>query len=111
MTTPKVTVVIDSATIDGNPYTFGYLKLSQKLRIPSDEDQLLFEPSSVRVYFDGEGIPEEELYPNDLLGPLQQDGSPGSYYEVEYKNCPGDPEPWQFYLLSTNGERQYLHAL
>jgi hypothetical protein len=111
MTTPKVTVVIDSATVDGVPFTYGYVTITQQLRIPSDEDQVLIEPSSVRLYFGETGMPQEDLYPNDLLGPLQGDGTPGSYYTIEYFNCPGDPGPWSFYLLSTDGETQYLRDL
>ena len=111
MTTPKVTVVLDSADLSGHPFQYGYVIISQQLRIPDDEDEVLLEPSSNRVYFAGEGVPTIDLYPNDLIGPQQDDDTPGWYYQIEYFLCPGDPPPWNFYLLSTNGDTQNLRDI
>lgn len=114
MTTPKVTLVLNSADIEGHLFGFGHAYIFPDpavLRIPSVEDDLLLENAHAEVYFDGNGAPELDLYPNDLIGPQQGDGSPGWPYWIRYSNCPGDPEPWAFYLLSTNGDRQSLSDL
>ena len=111
MTTAKVTLIVDSSDIQGNPFTYGAMHFVPSMRIPDPDGEVLLEVAEAIARFGGSGIPQIDLYPNDLLGPGQSDGTPGWVYTVEYHECPGNPSSWSFYLLSTNGTPQRLSSL
>lgn len=111
MTTQKVTLIVDSADIEGNLFTYGQVRISTGVRLPDPGDQLLIEMAPAGVIFDGNGPPQIDLYPSDLIGPQQDNGSPGWTYRIDYENCPGYNKSWAFYILSTGGATQRLSAL
>lgn len=110
MTTTKVTLVIDSATADGNPFTCGSARIFPSQRISSTADGLLVEIAPVRARFSRCGPPSVELFPCDLIGP-QAGGIPAWSYTVYYDATPGPPSSWSFRLLSTDGATQRLSSL
>lgn len=113
MTTQKITLTIDSATADGRFFTRGSARIVPSfLRLGDPADQVLIEQSAARVTFGGDWrtAPTVSLFPNDLIGPQNDDG-PGWTYTVFYDSCPGNPPPWSFYLLSTGGILQRLSSL
>ena len=111
MTTEKVTLTVDSADITGALFGRGSARIMPSARIPDAADQLLLEQAPARVTFTGSGAPQVQLYPCDLIGPQQDNGTPGWAYTIYYDGCPGNPQPWSFYLLSTDGDSQRLSGL
>lgn len=110
--TQKVTLVLDSADAEGNLFTRGSVRIFPGARIPDAADQVLLEAAPARVSFPKTGGPPSvDLFPNDLIGPQQDDGTPGWTYTVYYDGCPGNPDSWSFYLLSTDGAEQRLSSL
>jgi hypothetical protein len=109
VTTARITLICDSGTADGALYTRGALRIVPSFtRLGDTADQVLIEQAGVRVTFpECDGPPSAELFPTDLIGPQPQ----GWQYTVWYDGCPGNPPPWNFYLLSTNGATQRLSAL
>ena len=104
MGTQKITFTVDCATPDGRPFRRGAVRILPSARIPDTVDQVLIEQTPVRVTFDGIKSPTVDLYPTDLIGPQPQ----GWWYQVFYDSCPGNPAPWDFFLLSANGPTQRL---
>lgn len=111
MTTQKVTVVLDIADIGGNLFSRGSVRIFPSVRLPDPADQVLLEQAPARASFGRTGPPGVDLYPNDLIGPQNGNGTPGWTYTVYYDGCPGNPAPWSFYLLSANGGTQRLSEL
>jgi hypothetical protein len=113
MATAKITLICDSGTADGNLYTRGALRIVPSFtRLGDVADQVLIEQAPVRVFFPEEdGPPSVDLYPNDLIGPQNQDGTPAWAYTVYYDGCPGSPPQWSFWLLSTNSSEQRLSGM
>lgn len=111
--TQKVTLAVDSATVDGKLFTRGSARILPSFsRLGDPADQVLLEQAPARVVFPGDGgAPVVDLFPCDLIGPQQDDGTPGWTYTVYYDGCPGNPQPWSFYLLSTGGAVQRLSSL
>jgi hypothetical protein len=101
--TPKVTLIIDSSDFQGKQFSYGLVRIIPSMRIPSPPDQALFERVEAVVNFSKNQVPQIDLYPNDLIGPQQDNGSPGWAYKLYYEECPVNSSPWSFYLLSTNG--------
>lgn len=111
VTTQKITLTCDSATADGKFFTRGALRILPSFtRLGDTADQVLIEQAGLRAVFDGRTAPTVSLFPNDLIGPQNEDG-PGWTYTAFYDNCPGNPQPWSFYVLSANGTAQRLSAL
>jgi hypothetical protein len=111
MTTSKVTLVIDSADATGTLLTRGAVRIIPSQRVSDTADGVLVETAAVRVQFTGCGTaPSVDLFPSDLIGP-QSGGSPEWSYTVYYDGCPGNPQPWSFHLLSTDGATQRLSSL
>src|ERR1700761_2517473 len=108
MTIQKVTLIANCTDIQGNPFTYGYLRFNPSMRLPNTDDNLLLEQAEAFARFGLDGPPAVELYPCDLLGPQQDNGTPGWTYTADYEGCPGNPKEWSFYLLSSNGNTQYL---
>jgi len=110
VTTPKVTLILDSADITNKPFRYGRVRIVPSTRIPDPADSGLLEMAGAEVRFDKIGTPQVDLFPNDLIGP-QGDTLPGWYYTIYYDECPGTPRPWSFYVLSTNNTPQRLSSL
>jgi hypothetical protein len=110
VTTTKVTVIIDSADITNKPFQYGRVRIVPSARIPDPADSALLERAGAQARFTRNGAPTVSLFPNDLIGP-QGDTLPGWYYTVYYDECPGNPTPWSFYLLSENSTPQRLSTL
>jgi hypothetical protein len=111
MTTAKVTLIIDSADATGTLLTRGAIRIIPSQRVSDTADGLLVETAAVRVPLTGCGTaPSVSLFPNDLIGP-QGVSAPDWSYAVQYENCPGNPQPWSFHLLSTSGASQRLSSL
>jgi hypothetical protein len=99
----KVTLILDSASIQGGQFRYGRIKLRPSMRIPDTTDHQLLEKVEVSASFNRTSVPQVDIYPNDLIGPQQDNGFPGWAYTVFYDQCPGNPQPWTFYVLSTDG--------
>lgn len=111
MTTAKVTLTVDSADISGRLFTRGSARfLPSFARLGDPADQLTLEQAAARVAFDGRGAPAVQLFPCDLIGP-QGDSGPAWAYTMYYDGTPGNPQPWSFQLLSTDGGTQRLSSL
>jgi len=109
--TPKVTLILDSTDFEDKQFSYGQIRLLPSMRIPSPPDQALFEQVEAVAHFSKNQVPQLDIYPNDLIGPQQEDGSPGWSYKIYYDGCPVNPTPWSFYLLSTDGFSQRLSSL
>lgn len=112
MTISKIIVTLDSADDAGALFTRGSVRilLNARTPVPGGSGPLL-EVAPARAQFDGHGAPVVSLYPNDLLTAPNDDSSPGTQYRIFYDGCPGNPQPWSFYVLSTNGGAQLLSGL
>jgi hypothetical protein len=112
VTTERITLVLDEGGADGNLIVRGSAVIVPSLRFPDPADQMIIGQAPVRAVFGASGSPQVKLYPNDLIGPQQEDGNPGWAYTVTYdSSVPGAPAPWSFWLLSTGGSPQYLSDL
>jgi hypothetical protein len=108
--TQKITLTVDCATADGKLFKRGSLRVIPSFaRLGDTADQVLIEQAGVGASFDGRTAPTVALFPCDLIGPQADDG-PAWSYNVYYDNCPGNPQPWSFQLLSTNGTAQRLSS-
>jgi hypothetical protein len=108
MTTQKITLTVDSATPDGRLFRHGAVRILPSFtRVGDPGDQVLIEQAPARVQFGGRVAPTVMLFPTDLIGPQPQ----GWNYTVYYDGCPGNPQPWDFYLNSGDGPAQRLSAL
>jgi len=107
----RVAVTIDSADIFGNQFKTGRIRLVPSQRVSDTVNHMLLEMTEATVWFDRTSKPVVNLYPNDLLGPQNDDATPGWSYRVYYDDCPGNPQPWSFNLLSTDGPDQNLSDL
>ncbi len=111
MATPKVTLVLDEGDAGENPVTCGSVRIVPSQRLPDPADQLEIGQAPVRARFGDSGPPSVELVPNDLIGPQQPGGNPGWSYTIYYDGVPGDPEPWSFWVLWSDGPEQRLSDL
>jgi hypothetical protein len=107
-----VTLILDGTAATGALADDGQAVIVPSVtQLPDPADEMLVWPIPVTRSFGGSQRPQVQLLPNDLYGPQQESGLPGWTYDISFPGVPGDPEPFSFYLLSTNGSTQYLSAL
>lgn len=103
----KITLTLDEYDAVNDPITYGSVYITPSMRIPGLIGKV---PKEVR--FKPNQQATIDLFPNDLIGPLQTNGDPGNSYQISYSpDFPGSPLAWSFYLLSTDGSEQNLSDL
>lgn len=113
MSTAKVTLVANEGDATLAQLVQGKIVIAPSQRFPDPADELIVGMAPRLMVFRAGSVPQLDLVPNDLVGPQQEDGTPGWTYSATYFGVPGyaDGYSWSFYLLSTNGATQYLSAL
>lgn len=100
----KITLTLDEYDAANSPITRGSVYITPSTRVPG-----LIGRAPIEVIFSSDNLATVDLFPNDLIGPLQSNGNPGNSYQISYSDdFPGHPLSWSFYLLSANGPEQKL---
>lgn len=112
MTAVLVTVILNLVDGAENPYVKGTAHWTPSQEFPDVEDQQQVGMARVSASFAAGRQAQVTVIANDTAGPQQEDGTPGWTWDVTYsRDTPGSPAADSYYVLSTNGDTQYLSSL
>jgi len=110
--TAMIKLILDEGAASGKLANKGYCLITPTMRFGDPDDNIIVGRGAQIAHFRQGVAPFVLLYPNDLIGPQQEDGNPGWGYQIEYStDFPGHPNSWTFYLKSTDGATQRLSQL